>query len=60
MNVEQFTLFFRSLDTGCTGSVHVAASEIAEAHDAFENEYPNVELIGVFAGHITPLWWEQP
>jgi hypothetical protein len=34
--LKDFTLFFRSHDTGITGSVHVEASEIAEAHDAFE------------------------
>ena len=60
MNVEQFTLFFRSLDTGCTGFVHVEAKEIAEAHETFENKYPNAEIMGAFAGHVMPLWWEQP
>ena len=58
--LKAFTLFFRSLDTGVTGSVHVEASEIAEAHNAFEEECPNVEIIGAFEGHVTPLWWEQP
>jgi hypothetical protein len=58
--LKDFTLFFRSLDTGITGSVHVEASEIAEAHNAWEEEYPNTEIIGAFEGHVTPLWWEQP
>jgi hypothetical protein len=58
--LKDFTLFFRSLDTGITGSVHVEASWIAEAHDAFEREYPNTELIGAFEGHVMPLWWEEP
>ena len=58
--LKDFTLFFRSLDTGITVSVHVEASEIAEAHNAWEEEYPNTEIIGAFEGHVTPLWWEQP
>ena len=58
--MKQFTLFFRDLVTGVTGSVHVEANEIAEAHEAFEGEYPNIEIMGAFEGHVTPLWWEQP
>jgi hypothetical protein len=58
--MQQFTLFFRSLETGCTGSVHVEAKEIAEAHEAFESEYPHTEIMGAFDGHVTPLWWENP
>ena len=60
MKMKNFTIFFRSAADGITGSVHVEASEIAEAHDAFQGEYPNTELIGAFEGHVMPLWWEEP
>ena len=57
--MEKFTLFYRSIDCGYTGFAHVEGEDLASVGAAFEEEYPNVDLIGAVEGYATILWWEE-
>lgn len=59
--MEKFTLIYRDLSTGKTGLHWGHGEDQAAANLAFETQTPavDVELIGVFEEHITPLWWEE-
>jgi hypothetical protein len=58
---KPFTLIYRDLTTNMTGWHHVLGEDLGTASETFEAEADgvDVELIGAFEGHVTPLWWEE-
>jgi hypothetical protein len=58
---KPFTLIACDLTTGLTGWHHVLGEDLGTASENFEAERDvvDVELIGAFEGHVTPLWWEE-
>jgi hypothetical protein len=56
---KPFTLIYRDLTTGLTGWHHVLGEDLGTASEAFEATVGDVELVGAFEGHVTPLWWEE-
>lgn len=59
--MAKFTLIYRDLTTGMTGWHHALGEDLGSASEAFEvtSDLVDVELVGAFEGHITPLWWEE-
>lgn len=58
--MNKYTIIARSLDAGppVTGYHFVLAEDDGAAETNWLAEYPNTEIVGVFAGHIEPLRWE--
>ena len=57
--MAKFTLIYRDVTTEMTGWQYVLGEDLGSASEAFEAEEGNIELVGAFADHITPLWWEE-
>jgi hypothetical protein len=58
--MKKFTFFLRLAADGLTTYTHVEARDIDDIYEIILREFPHSDVIGVFEGHVTPLWWEQP